>query len=220
VLFCRLLVPRGVSHYVSHISLSVGFDSQAVSQTWTIQLLFGCGEAAGSPRSILPSSPCCQWPHVSVMWFGTNLTSIACLLTYLLTPWSRVLPEKLTSFQLVKKFPTFYGTQRFITSFTSARHLSLSWASLIQSIPSHPTSWNSILILPSHLCLGLPNGLLPSGFPTRTLYTPLFSHIHATCPAHLILLDFYHPNSIGWAVQVIKVLIMSFFSTPLLHCLS
>ena len=54
---------------------------------------------------------------------------------YLLTPWSRVLPENLTGFQLVKKFPTFYGTRRFITAFTSARHLSLSWASSIQSIP-------------------------------------------------------------------------------------
>ena len=43
-----------------------------------------------------------------------------------LTPWSRVLLEKLTGFQLVKKFPTFYGTRRFITAFTSARHLSLS----------------------------------------------------------------------------------------------
>jgi hypothetical protein len=43
----------------------------------------------------------------------------------LLTPWSRVL-EKLTGLQLVKKFPSFYGTRRFITAFTSARHLSLS----------------------------------------------------------------------------------------------
>jgi hypothetical protein len=45
---------------------------------------------------------------------------------YLLTPWSRVLLEKLTGVQLVKKFPAFYGTQRFINAFTSARHLSLS----------------------------------------------------------------------------------------------
>jgi hypothetical protein len=48
------------------------------------------------------------------------------ILTYLLTPWSRDLLEKLTSFQLVNKFPAFYGTPRFITAFTTARHLSLS----------------------------------------------------------------------------------------------
>ena len=48
--------------------------------------------------------------------------------TYSLTPCSTVLPEKLTVPQPVKKFPTFYGTRRFITAFTSARHLSLSWA--------------------------------------------------------------------------------------------
>ena len=45
--------------------------------------------------------------------------------TYLLTPWSTVLLEKLNHLQLVKKFPAFYETQRFITAFTSARHLSL-----------------------------------------------------------------------------------------------
>jgi hypothetical protein len=48
------------------------------------------------------------------------------ILTYFITPWSRVLLEKLTGFQLFKKFPAFYGTQRFITVSTSASHLSLS----------------------------------------------------------------------------------------------
>jgi hypothetical protein len=47
------------------------------------------------------------------------------LFTYLLTPWSMVLLEKLTGLQLVKKFPAFCGTQRFITALTSSRHLSL-----------------------------------------------------------------------------------------------
>jgi hypothetical protein len=46
--------------------------------------------------------------------------------TYSLTPWSRVLLEKLTGSQLVKKFHAFYGTQKFITAFTRALHLSLS----------------------------------------------------------------------------------------------
>jgi hypothetical protein len=45
----------------------------------------------------------------------------------------------------------------FITAFTSARHLSLSWASSIQSILPHPTFWRFILILSSHLPLDLPS---------------------------------------------------------------
>jgi hypothetical protein len=81
------------------------------------------------------------------------------------TPWSRVLLEKPTGIQPVKKFPAFYGTRRFITALTSARHLSLSWANSIQSMPPHPNPWRAILILSSHLGLGL-----HSGFPTKTLY--------------------------------------------------
>jgi len=92
--------------------------------------------------------------------------------SYLLTPWCRVLLEQLTGLQLVKKFPAFYGTRRFITALTSVRHLSLSWASPIQSTYPHPASWKSILILSTHLQLGLPSGLFPSGFPTKPLYTP------------------------------------------------
>ena len=110
---------------------------------------------------------------------------------YLLTSWCRVIFEKLTAFQLVKKFPAFHGTRRFITTLTSVRHLSLSWASPIQSIYPHPTSWRSILILFTHLRLGLPSGLLPSGFPTKTLHTYLFSPIRATCPAHLNNAEYY-----------------------------
>jgi hypothetical protein len=61
----------------------------------------------------------CCWTCTSLVnrpapLYGTTL------LTYLLTPRSRVFPEKVTSVQLVKKFPAFYGTQRFITAFTSA----------------------------------------------------------------------------------------------------
>jgi hypothetical protein len=85
------------------------------------------------------------------------------LLTCLLTPWSRVLLEKLTGLQLIKKFPAFYGTRRYITALTSARHMSLSWASSIHSVP-HIPSWRSILILSSHLHVDLLCGLFPNTF--------------------------------------------------------
>ena len=109
----------------------------------------------------------------TILYLSAILTYLLTyLLAYLLTPWCRVLLEKLTGLQLVKKFPAFHGTRRFITAIRSFRHLSLSWASPIQSIYPHPISWRSILILSTQLCLGLPSGLLPSGFPTKTLYTP------------------------------------------------
>ena len=47
----------------------------------------------------------------------------------------RILLEKLNGSKLVKKFPTFYCTRRFITAYTTACHLSLSCARLVQSKP-------------------------------------------------------------------------------------
>jgi hypothetical protein len=76
--------------------------------------------------------------------------------------------EKLPAVQLLK------NSQHFIVVFTRS----------IQSIPYQPIS------LRSHLRLGLPSGVFPSGFPASMLYASLFSPIHTTCPVRLILLDF------------------------------
>jgi len=75
-----------------------------------------------SPRPILIPSPSLPWS-----WRLQFRTHTA-LLTSLLTPWSRVLLEKLTGLQLVKKFLAFYGNRMFVTALTNARHLFLSWA--------------------------------------------------------------------------------------------
>ena len=94
-----------------------------------------------------------------------------------LIPWGRVLPENVIYSQLLNIFPAFYGTRNFITVFTRTRHLFLSWARSIQSMhpPPHPASRSSILTLSTHPRLGLPSGLLPSGFSTKFLFAPLLS---------------------------------------------
>ena len=55
----------------------------------------------------------------------------------------------------------------------------------------------------THLCLGLPSGLFPSGFLTKTLHAPpLLTHTrHMPSPSHSS--RFYRPHSIGWGVQII-----------------
>jgi len=134
--------------------------------------------------------------------------------TYLLTPWRRVLFKKLTGLQLVKKLPAFHGTPRFITALTSVCHLSLSWASPIQSIYPHPTSWRSILILSTHLRLGLPSGLLPSGFNHQESIHPVSSPIRATWPTHLTLLDFITRTILGEAYKSFSFSLCNLLQSP------
>ena len=78
------------------------------------------------------SCPC--WhriPDNPVRDLATELITLSRLLilfilTYLLTPRSRVLLEKLTGSAASQEIPRIFGTRRFITVLTSARHLSLS----------------------------------------------------------------------------------------------
>jgi hypothetical protein len=86
------------------------------------------------------------------------------------TPWCKMVFQKADSHSACQTIACFiYGTRRFITMFTKARHWTLSWASRIQFAPSIPLSLRSILMLSSHLRLGLLSGLFPSGLPTETL---------------------------------------------------
>jgi len=160
--------------------------------------------SANSIHSIPPHPT--SWRSILIL--PSHLRLIFQVVPFLLTYYMQQSPSWEANQFLVKKFPAFYETRRFNTAFTSAHHLCLPYARSIQSTPPHPTSWRSILILSSHLRLGYPYGLLPSGLPTKTLYTPLLFPIRATWPSTFHPSGFYHPNNNGWAVQIIKFLIV------------
>lgn len=127
-------------------------------------------------------------------------------LTYLLNPWIRFPLEKLTIFQPVKKVPEYYGTRRFITALTTTQHLSLSWATAIQPMPTQPTSWIPILILTSHLRLGLPSCLFPTGLlhrkPVQHLScTPYVPHdLLISCKEKDKLCSVMQGSVFGWII--------------------
>jgi hypothetical protein len=108
-----------------------------------------------------------------------------------------------------QKFPNFYVTRMFITVFTKPNS---PYPEPDQSSPYHPTlSLRCILILSTHLHLGLPSVLFPSEFPTKILYTFLFPHwCYMPCPSHPSWLG--HSNYVWRGVQVMKLLIMRFSS--------
>jgi hypothetical protein len=96
-------------------------------------------------------------------YFAQNFT-YSYLITFLLNYSLHEADSFLRSNPIVslsKNSPHFYGTRWFITAFTNVIHLSLFWASSIQSMTPNATSWRPILILYSHPCLGLPSGLFP-----------------------------------------------------------
>jgi hypothetical protein len=78
--------------------------------------------------------------------------------------------EKLS--QIIKKFPTFHGTRRFILVFTNR-----PYPETLESIqPPHTLRlFRLILVLSSNQPLFLPNGFFSLGVPTKILYADLVS---------------------------------------------
>ena len=78
----------------------------------------------------------------------------------------------------------------------------------------HSTLRRFILIISCHVRLGLTSGLFPSGFPTKTLYTPIISPMRTTCPAYLILLDLINRTIFGEEYRSLSSSLCSFLRSP------
>jgi len=93
----------------------------------------------------------------------------------------------------------------FIIVFTRAHNWSYPEPCEHHYTHSRPFSLKSIVILSSHLHLGIPSSLFTSDFPTKTLHTLFICPMCGTWPAYLIILDFDHPNNIWWSTEVMKL---------------
>jgi len=131
--------------------------------------------------------------QVPTFAYHLNLTLVYKLQYTLLTPWCSFLLEKLTGLQLVKKFPAFHGTRRFITTLTCVRHLSLSWG---QPNPVHIPTSHLLEIHPNIIYSSTPRSpqwsSSPAVSPPRP-YTPPSPHPYVPHAQSISFLSIFSP---------------------------
>ena len=141
--------------------------------------------------------------------FAANFDLTDVYLQYSLTPWSRVLLEKLTGFAANQEIPRILWNNPKVHYRTHKRPPSVPILSQLHPVltsPSHFLKIHLNIILPS--TSWSPQWSLSLRFPHQNLvHTSSFLHTcHMPCPSHSF--RFYHPHNIGWGLQRITLLVM------------
>jgi hypothetical protein len=158
---------------VNNIWISCLFCPQTTNKsTWQYSRVHALdGSAIGTGYNVITERLLLTFGVIPSPFVGTHGTP-----SYLTSPWSGVLFEEMLVTQLFSKFPAFYGTPKFITVFTTARHL-VPMRSQMNPVHNFSSYFSKI-----HLFLSLPSGLFPSGFLTKILYAFLIFPMRTVCP--------------------------------------
>lgn len=131
-----------------------------------------------------------------------------------LTPWRRILLQKVVVIEVVNNFPAICGIWRYIIVFTKSRHKFLSLASCMQSIIFLPITLNFVLHYPPIYAWEF-RAVSCFQFSQLKFYIHFSCSPRRTCPTPLIFLDFITTVIIVEAYKSWK-----FWVCSLLHALA
>jgi len=177
---------------VSSLLLYVGWQSQYLNYSqlqlsmnvehWSLYDMKSLISSENQPSVAMVSNTCAKILHI--------------FLITKLHPFTRITLKKSIVTQLLKKYLTFYRTQRFISAFTTDHHLPVLFLSQINPVhtsPHHPISWRPTLISIHAYVFHVVSVRF---FPLKScMHLSSLPPIHATCPVH--------PNFLGFINRII-----------------